>query len=98
MTKTAIAKRQLGSIHAARLQEHTVMSIEKEPQGDPTMTWVYGKVEPGWYIAREIWTEEYARHLKTLGYDVERSVGKPKRKPVNGVTEVHQETPEVKSL
>jgi hypothetical protein len=62
-----------------------VMSIEKEPQGDPTMTWVYGKVEPGWYIAREIWTEEYARHLKALGYDVERSVGKPKRKPVNRV-------------
>lgn len=39
--------------------------------------WVYGKVEPGWYLACQGWTEWYAEHLKSLGYCVERSFAKP---------------------
>ena len=49
--------------------------------GDATMTWVYGKVELGWYIARETWVPEYSKHLESLGYQVERSVKKPTTKP-----------------
>lgn len=40
-------------------------------------TWVFGKAQPGWYVARWIWNGEYARHLESLGYKVERSVEKP---------------------
>lgn len=47
-------------------------------QGDPTKTWVYGKVEPGWYVARGVWSESWADHLKSLGYRVVRSADKPK--------------------
>lgn len=44
---------------------------------DSTKTWVYGKVEPGWYVARCVWDESYARNLESLGYLVERSQENP---------------------
>lgn len=40
-------------------------------------TWVYGKVEPGWYIARWTWDPEWATRLIYHGYRVERSIAKP---------------------
>lgn len=36
-------------------------------------TWVYGKVHPGWYCARQIATEWYTNHLRKLGYEVVES-------------------------
>lgn len=47
-----------------------------------TATWVYGKVHPGWYMARCIWVTEYSDDLKAMGYDVEMSAEKPTRSPV----------------
>ena len=47
---------------------------------DPTAVWAYGKVEPGWYMAKAIWRQSYADHLKELGYRVERSIGKLEKK------------------
>ena len=37
---------------------------------DPTKTWVYGKAQPGWYVARAIWVECYADELRAMGYRV----------------------------
>ena len=39
--------------------------------------WVYGKVEPGWYVAKSIWSDWCAERLRELGYDVVRSVQRP---------------------
>lgn len=50
--------------------------MEKEPI-DPTAVWAYGIKEPGWYMAKAIWNEEYAQHLRELGYRVKRSINKP---------------------
>jgi hypothetical protein len=41
------------------------------------MTWVFGKVDPGWYMACGAWNEEWARHLESQGYRVKRSGVKP---------------------
>lgn len=51
--------------------------MNQQQQGDPTMTWVYGKTEPGWYVARWIWKADYAAELEALGYRVVRSKDKP---------------------
>lgn len=40
-------------------------------------TWVYGKVIPEWYIARNGWDRDYTTHLESLGYKVSQSQGKP---------------------
>ena len=45
---------------------------------DEPVTWVYGKVEPGWYCAMWGWKDSYAKHLESLGYRVVASVHKPK--------------------
>jgi hypothetical protein len=47
---------------------------------DTTAVWVSGKVHPGWYMAKGIWNEAYAKHLESLGYRVKRSVEKPTEK------------------
>jgi len=39
--------------------------------------WVFGKVEPGWYCAMGRWDAEWAKHLESLGYQVQRSINKP---------------------
>ena len=52
-----------------------------DPNQDPTAVWAYGIKEPGWYMARAIWNQSYADHLVTMGYEVERSIQKPLRKP-----------------
>jgi hypothetical protein len=44
---------------------------------DPTRVWAYGIVTPGWYVAKGIWDERYAEHLRSMGYKVERSIEKP---------------------
>ena len=44
---------------------------------DPTKVWAFGIKEPGWYCARNPWNKEYADHLTSLGYRVERSIEKP---------------------
>jgi hypothetical protein len=51
--------------------------IKKGEQIDPTKVWVYGKATVGWYVAKWVWDKEYAEHLKSLGYQVERSIAKP---------------------
>lgn len=51
--------------------------MNKQAGGDPTMTWVMGIIEPGWYVARWIWNEKYAQDLRDMGYRVERSILKP---------------------
>lgn len=51
--------------------------MNTQQNNDPSMTWVFGKVQPGWYVARWIWNKEYADHLETLGYRVMKSVTKP---------------------
>jgi len=33
--------------------------------------WVYGKAEPGWYLAKGTWDETLAAHWRSLGYQVE---------------------------
>lgn len=38
---------------------------------------VFGKVEPGWYVAMNGWHDSYANDLRALGYRVEMSVTKP---------------------
>ena len=40
-------------------------------------TWVFGKVQPGWYVAMNGWSDAYAKHLREQGYKVEMSVEKP---------------------
>lgn len=40
-------------------------------------TWVFGKVEPGWYVAMNGWNDSYASQLRALGYRVEMSTTKP---------------------
>lgn len=35
--------------------------------------WVYGKIEPGWYLAAAVWSEIIAGHWRSLGYQVERT-------------------------
>ena len=37
-------------------------------------TWVYGKVEPGWYIAKWTWDEKWADNLKSKGYSVTNNI------------------------
>lgn len=32
--------------------------------------WVYGKSEPGWYIAASVWSDKIAEHWRSLGYEV----------------------------
>jgi hypothetical protein len=50
--------------------------------GDQTSVWVYGKVTPGWYRAKGIWDEQYAKHLQDdLGYTVVRSIYAPTEIP-----------------
>jgi hypothetical protein len=49
----------------------------QQESGDLTCVWVYGKVEPGWYVAKRVWSQAYAEHLQSLGYRVERSKNKP---------------------
>lgn len=44
---------------------------------DPTSVWVYGNKNPGWYMAKGVWNEAYAKHLESLGYQVKRSQEKP---------------------
>jgi hypothetical protein len=51
---------------------------KNESIDDPTCVWAYGA--DGWYMAKGVWNKDYAEHLRDLGYDVERSVGKPTRK------------------
>lgn len=45
---------------------------------DPTKVWAYGIKEPGWHVAKGIWSDEYAEHLKSLGYRVARAEMKPR--------------------
>lgn len=45
--------------------------------GDPMSVWVFGKVEPGWYMAAWVWNDQYAKRIESLGYRVMRSQGKP---------------------
>lgn len=52
-----------------------------QSNSDNTATWVWGIKQPGWYMARWIWVEEYAEHLHSLGYQVIRSNKKPTGKP-----------------
>lgn len=40
-------------------------------------TWVYGKAEKGWYVARWKWNAEWATHLESIGYRVQKSIEKP---------------------
>lgn len=51
--------------------------LNKAPAGDTTKVWVFGKVQPGWYVARWMWNKEYAEYLVSLGYQVERSINSP---------------------
>jgi hypothetical protein len=51
--------------------------MNKTSAGDPYKTWVYGKATPGWHVARWIWNAEYAKHLESLGYEVQRSIENP---------------------
>jgi hypothetical protein len=46
--------------------------------GDSTCVWAYGA--DGWYMAKGVWNKDYAKDLRDLGYDVERSQKKPTRK------------------
>lgn len=46
-------------------------------QEEHPAVWAYGIVEPGWYCAKAVWSQDYANHLKSLGYRVEMSVKKP---------------------
>lgn len=39
--------------------------------------WVYGKSNPGWYIASWVWSQKYADKLRTLGFEVRQSVSQP---------------------
>lgn len=48
-----------------------------EPPPPEPHVWVYGKAWPGWYIAKWRWDGSYFDHLKSLGYEVRSSVGKP---------------------
>jgi len=48
---------------------------------DPNKVWAYGKVTPGWYVAKCIWDKNYAAHLQELGYSVCRSIDMPKGGP-----------------
>lgn len=50
---------------------------KQQSNSDLTKTWVFGKTVPGWYVARWIWRQDYADHLKSLGYEVQRSIEKP---------------------
>jgi hypothetical protein len=43
--------------------------------------WAYGIKEPGWYCAKSLWSDSYAEHLRSIGYVVERSFGKPTYTP-----------------
>ena len=36
--------------------------------------WVWGKVEPGWYMAKYKWDDWYAAHLRKLGYKTAKSI------------------------
>ena len=45
--------------------------------GDPTKVWAYGA--DGWYVAKGLWSLEYAKDLEAMGYDVERSKNMPER-------------------
>lgn len=40
-------------------------------------TWVMGKVHPGWYVAYNGWSSDYAKHLESLGYEVKKSINIP---------------------
>jgi hypothetical protein len=44
---------------------------------DPTAVWVFGKISPGWYMAKSVWDKAYAEHLQSIGYEVMRSVKNP---------------------
>lgn len=46
-------------------------------QSGQEKVWVFGKVEPGWYMARAVPDRQYADHLKSLGYQVQVSPAKP---------------------
>jgi hypothetical protein len=50
---------------------------------DGMCTWVYGKVEPGWYMARGTWSADYAEDLRRMGYTVVAATAfeKPKQIP-----------------
>lgn len=39
--------------------------------------WVMGKTNPGWYIARWTWDQDYADKLRKLGYEVRQSNAMP---------------------
>ena len=54
---------------------------ENNNQVDVAAVWVYGKVDPGWYMAKSTWDSKYAEHLRQLGYAVKRSADKPTEIP-----------------
>lgn len=51
--------------------------MKAAPTGDTTKVWAFGKVQPGWYVAKWVWNQAYASHLETLGFKVQRSINKP---------------------
>jgi hypothetical protein len=56
-------------------------TFRPEPPPPQPHTWVYGKKNPGWYMARWMWVASYSEHLQSLGYSVVSSVDKPEGKP-----------------
>lgn len=56
-----------------------MMNKTNEDPEESMKTWVYGKGEKGWYVARWTWNQEYADHLTSLGLKVQRSIEKPSK-------------------
>jgi hypothetical protein len=51
--------------------------MENGKRRKPMTTWVYGKVEPGWYCAMWGWRDWYTKQLEEAGYRVIVSAVKP---------------------
>lgn len=39
--------------------------------------WVMGKVHLAWYVAYNGWNSDYAKHLESLGHEVQKSINRP---------------------
>lgn len=39
--------------------------------------WIYGKAEPGWYVAATIASKQFADDMEVAGYQVRRQYNKP---------------------
>jgi hypothetical protein len=54
------------------------VAMESVSKG-PEKTWVFGKAQPGWYVARWTWNKVDADRWEALGYKVQRSIEKPEK-------------------